>query len=498
METFLIKAAQLILAFVLLVTIHEFGHYLFARIYGMRVERFYLFFNPWFSLLKYRPDANTLQVIAWTKKVKKKMPGPDMETVEKEVEEERSLLKFKLGKKHPAMKNGKPTWRATLYGLGWLPLGGYCSIAGMIDETQTADSMASEPEPWEFRAKKPFPRLMVMVAGVLFNFILAIVIYIGIAWYWGADFVKFDKAEEGMDYSEQFQKLGFRNGDILLTYNGAYADAGDQSFAWNLINKGGTVQVLRNHKDTVTINIPQEYVSTLLKDADEKAIFTYRVPVRVDSLLKGEPAIKGGILKGDRILRVVNDTTPSLTEFYPALEKAKSKTVPMLVERADGSHATVNVAVNSAGKIGIMLMPVSEMFPVTHVSYNFFESIPKGMSDGWEKLTTYVSSMKYIFTKEGAQSVGGFGAIGNMFPAQWNWYTFWYFTAFLSVILAFMNILPIPALDGGHVVFTLWEIITRRKPSIKVLEYSQMVGMAFLLLLLVYANGNDIYKFFFK
>lgn len=498
METFLIKAAQLILAFVLLVTVHEFGHYLFARIYGMRVERFYLFFNPWFSLLKYRPDANTLQVIAWTRKVKKTETDAQGKPVEKEEEEEHSLLKLRLGKRHPAMKNGRPTWRATLYGLGWLPLGGYCSIAGMIDETQSADNLGTEPEPWEFRAKKPLPRLMVMVAGVLFNFIMAIVIYIGIAWYWGADFVRFDKAEEGMDYSEQLHRLGFRDGDVLLAYNGEYADAGDSSLPWRLINNGGTVQVLRNHKDTVTLNIPQEYVTTILKDADEKALFTYRVPVMVDSLLKGEPAMEGGILEGDRILRVANDTTPSLTEFFPALEKVAGRKVPMLVERHDGTLATVNVAVNDAGKIGIMLSPVHKLFPVTHVSYSFFESIPKGTSDGWEKLTTYVSSMKYIFTKEGAQSVGGFGAIGNMFPAQWDWYTFWYFTAFLSVILAFMNILPIPALDGGHVVFTLWEIVTRRKPSIKVLEYSQMIGMAFLLLLLVYANGNDIYKFFFK
>ena len=194
METFLIKAAQLILAFVLLVTIHELGHYIFARIYGMRVDKFYLFFNPWFSLAKYDPRKGTLQLLAWTKKKKNVVDGKEVEE-----EEPRALATLRVGKPHPAKPGAKPGWRDTLYGLGWLPLGGYCSIAGMVDETTDADQLAKEPEDWEFRAKKPFPRLMVMVAGVLFNFIMAIVIYIGIAWYWGADFVRFDKAEEGMD-----------------------------------------------------------------------------------------------------------------------------------------------------------------------------------------------------------------------------------------------------------------------------------------------------------
>ena len=488
METFLIKAAQLILAFVILVTIHEFGHYIFARMFGMRVERFYLFFNPWFSLLKYRPDKNTVQLIAWTKKNKEG------------AEEQKALCTFKVGKPHAAMKDGKPTWRDTLYGIGWVPLGGYCSIAGMIDETTDKDQLAAEPQPWEFRSKKPLPRLMVMIAGVLFNFILAIIIYIGIAWYWGDSYVPFDKATEGMDYAEQLHDLGFKDGDVLLALNGEKADANSDSFQWDMINGPSTVTVLRNHTDTVDIAIPASFVKTALNLDKSTPLFQYRVPVIVSRPVTGEPAEKAGILAGDRILRVANDTTPTLTEFHRALDANAGTTVPMLIDRG-GVPTTVQCAItdnSGTGVIGIQLTDPKDIFHIEKVDYSFFESIPKGISDGADRLVTYVSSLKLLFTKEGAKSVGGFGAIGDLYPDQWNWYVFWNITAFLSVILAFMNILPIPALDGGHVVFTLWEIITRRKPSIKVLEYAQMIGMAFLFLLLIYANANDIYRFFFK
>lgn len=489
METFLIKALQLILAFVILVTIHEFGHYIFARIFGMRVERFYLFFNPWFSLLKYRPDKNTVQIIAWTKKDKDGKEIP------------KALLTFKTGKEHPAMKNGKPTWRSTLYGIGWLPLGGYCSISGMIDETTDSNKLATEPQPWEFRAKKAWPRLMVMVAGVVFNFLLAIIIYIGIAWHWGDDYVAYDQAYEGMDYAEQLHKAGFKDGDILLAHNGVHADASDATLQWNIMDKGGVVTVLRNHRDTVDITLPDSFVKEMIDNDSKQPLMTYRIPVIVSEPVAGEPAIKAGIQAGDRIVRVATDTTPTLKEFHNALDANHDKTVPMLILRGN-RELTVDCHINGTsegkGVIGIKLTEPAKIFPVTHIDYSLWESIPKGITDGTDRLCTYVSSMKYLFTKEGAQSVGGFGAIGDLYPSTWNWLSFWNTTAFLSVILAFMNILPIPALDGGHVVFTLWEIITRRKPSLKVLEYAQYIGMMFLFLLLIYANGNDIYRFFFK
>jgi len=491
LETFLIKAAQLILAFVILVTIHEFGHYLFARIFGMRVERFYLFFNPWFSLAKWDPRKNTLQLIAWTKKTKSTVDGKEVES-----EEPHALVSFKVGKTHPAGNDAKPTWRDTLYGLGWLPLGGYCSIAGMVDETTDAAQLSKDPEPWEFRAKKPFPRLLVMLAGVIFNFILAIIIYTGIAFYWGDRVVPFQETTEGFDYIEQLQAAGFQTGDIPLEVNGRPADAKDDKVFWDMIQDGAKVAVLRNHSDTVIITIPEGTLASLA-DIGDKSPMSPRIPVVVGQVVAGEGADKAGLQTADRILRVNNDTTPSFTEFVPALGKYKDSDVELLVLR-DNKPVTVKCHVNDAGKIGVGIAPITDIYKVEEVEYGFFESIPKGIGDGTDKLVTYVSSLKLLFTKEGAESIGGFGAIGNLYPDQWNWYAFWQITAFLSVILAFMNILPIPALDGGHVVFTLWEIITRRKPSIKVLEYAQIAGMAFLFLLLIYANGNDIYRFFFK
>lgn len=482
MDEFLIKAAQLILAFTILVTVHEFGHYLFARIFGMRVDRFYLFFNPWFSLLKYYPRENKIQLIAWTKK-----------DGEKEVP--KSLISFNVGKAHPAEDGAKPTWRDTLYGIGWLPLGGYCSIAGMIDETSTdSDKLASEPEPWEFRAKKPVPRLLVMLAGVIFNFILAIIIYIGIAFHWGDRFIPFNQATEGMDFAAALHDVGFRDGDIIMELNGKPADASDDSFQWNLVQDGALVTVDRNGT-TERITIPDGFVKSIVNN--NAPLMQYRVPVVVKKPVKGEFAAEAGIEEGDRILRVANDTTPSLTEFYKSLAAHKGQSVPMLIDRG-GRNKTVSCRISDGGKIGIQLTDPLELFKVKEVHYSLLEAIPQGVGDGVDRLTTYVSSLKLVFSKEGAQSLGGFGAIGDMFPAQWSWFSFWNITAFLSVILAFMNILPIPALDGGHVVFTLWEIITRRKPSEKVLEYAQVAGMAFLFLLLIYTNGNDIYRFFLK
>lgn len=483
MEAFLIKAAQLILAFTLLVTVHEFGHYLFARIFGMRVDRFYLFFNPYFSLLKYFPRENKIQLIAWTKK-----------DGDKEVPH--ALLTIPVGRKHPANDSAKPSWRDTLYGIGWLPLGGYCSIAGMIDETSTdSEQFSKDPEPWEFRAKKPVPRLMVMIAGVLFNFILAILIYIGIAFHWGERVIPFQNATEGMDYAEQLHNIGLQDGDRIIALNGKDADAMDDSFQWDLVQDGSQITVIRGGADTVNIVVPDGFVKSIVNT--KTALMAYRVPVVVKKTVKGECAERAGLLESDRILRVANDTTPSLSEFYKALDLHKGSTVEMLVLR-NGTEQALNCEVSEGGKIGIQLTDPTELFEVKEVKYSLLEAIPQGISDGVDRLVTYVSSLKLLFSKEGAQSLGGFGAIGDMFPSQWSWYSFWNITAFLSVILAFMNILPIPALDGGHVVFTLWEIVTRRKPSVKVLEYAQIVGMTLLFLLLIYANGNDIYRFFFK
>ena len=475
------KALQLIVALLILVTIHEFGHYFFARVFGIKVNRFYLFFNPWFSILKYRPDKGTLQLIGWTDK-----DG-----------NEKAWKTFRVGKEHPARRDGKQSWRDTLYGLGWLPLGGYCDIAGMVDETKSSKDLESEPQPWEFRSKAVHKRFMVMVAGVLFNFILAIVIYAGIAMHWGDRVVPFSAMTEGMDFSTEMQEAGFRNGDRLLSLDGKPLDAKGYSVAWDIIQPGATVEVLRDGRDTVSITITEKLLSSIItKDKDYKGM-TIRIPVVIANLMPGEPAEKAGLLKADRIVKVGNDTTPAITEFMPVLAANKGKTLPFTIIR-NGNEMTLDVAVSDAGKIGIQMLSPAEIFKVEEVRYSLLGAIPRGWEIGTDRLASYVSSLKLVFSKEGAQSLGGFGTLGSLFPDSWDWYSFWQITAFLSVILAFMNIIPIPGLDGGHILFLFIELVTRRKPSDKVLEYANMIGMAFLFLLLIYANGNDIYRLFLK
>lgn len=440
METFLIKALQLIVALSLLVFIHELGHFLWARVFKIRVEKFYLFFNPWFSLAKWKP------------------------------------------------KNSDTT-----YGIGWLPLGGYVKIAGMIDESMDREQMAQPAKDWEFRSKPAWQRLLVMTGGVINNFLLAIIIYAGIAWYWGEKTIPFQNAYEGMDFTEAAQSLGFKNGDILLTADGQTIDSRNRSALYNML-EADKVTVLRNHTDTVTIDIPDGIVARLPQN---DPFMAYRLPVFVKQVMPGEAAAKAGLAEGDRIISVEDTPTPSYTELAPALLAHKSQPTEIGLLRGTDTITTTATPTEN-GKLGFGLMGPMEVFKCDTTQYNILQAIPIGASNGTEMLVTYVGSLKHIFTKEGAESIGGFGAIGNLFPAKWNWRTFWEMTAFLSIILAFMNIIPIPALDGGHVAFLLWEVVTRRKPSEKFLEYAQMAGMFLLFALLIYANSNDIYRFLIK
>ena len=430
MESFLIKAAQLIVALAFLVIIHEFGHYIFARVFGIKVEKFYLFFNPWFSLVKWRP--------------RKKQARLD--------------------------KNGneKASWRDTEYGIGWLPLGGYVKIAGMIDESMDKEQMAQPEKPWEFRSKPAYQRLLVMLGGVMFNFILAIIIYAGIAWHWGSAYIPLQDAYEGMDYVEEAQAIGFRNGDIPLKADGKDIDSSKGDFAY-VIASAHSVDVLRNHTDTVSIAIPDNFILAI---NERGGFMSFRVPAFVGRLQGGGPAF---------------------TELVPALLAKAGQSAVITLDR-DGKRMEVTATPTEGGKLGFQLKPITEVYPTVRQHFGFLQSFPKGWENGTGTMANYVSSMKYVFTSEGAQSLGGFGAIGNLFPDKWDWYGFWQITAFLSVALAFMNIIPIPGLDGGHVMFLLYEIITRRKPNEKVMEYAQYAGMIFLLLLLVYANGNDIFR----
>lgn len=493
METFAIKALQLILALAILVIVHEFGHYILARILGVKVNRFYMFFNPWFSILKYHPDEGTLDIVAWT--TEKRVPDPDDPEKEKVEEIPHQWLKVKCGKPHAVTDSkGRPTWAATLYGLGWLPLGGYCAIDGMVDETTSSDQLASEPQPWEFRSKAAWKRFLIMAAGVAFNFILAIAIYAGIAIHWGDKVVRIDRAYEGMDFSPVLREVGFTDGDMILSVDGKLPEAKNSDFAWDMVQPGAKVKVLRAHTDTVTLTMPSDM---LTRAASVKtAPMAIRIPVFVREPQTGGPAEEAGILAGDRIVKVGNDTTPSYTEFYPALQANAGKPTPVTVLRG-GKELTLNVKVTEGAKLGIVLSPVSDVYEIESVTYGFFGGIARGAQMGVSQLTNYVSSLKVLFTKEGASQVGGFGTIGGLFPEKWNWLMFWEITAFLSVILAFMNIIPIPGLDGGYIMFLLWEIVSGRKVPDKYLETANMIGFFFLILLMVYANANDVIRAFF-
>lgn len=454
METFLIKAAQLIAAFVLMVVIHEFGHYAFSRIFGVKVEKFYLFFNPWLTLWKWKP---------------KEKPRAD----------------------------GKMTWRDTEYGIGWLPLGGYCKIAGMIDESMDTEQMQQPAQPWEFRSKPAWQRLLIMIGGVMMNFILAIAIYAGMVYAWGEEQIRFCDATAGMQFSQSAHDLGFVDGDIPLAADGDFLEHYTGESLIQILG-AHTVTVLRDHKDTVNIAIPDDYIFTANAEAEDGIAFmTYRLPIVVSEVSPGMGALKSGMQTGDSIISVGGIMTPAYDVFKPELDKHAGETVTIGFVR-NGVEMTADVEIDDAGKMGILLTPITDIYTTDRREYSLLASIPRGLELGVDKLVSYVKQLKYVFTSEGAQSLGGFGTIGSIFPASWDWEAFWSITAFLSVILAVMNILPIPALDGGHVLFLIYEIITGRQPSMKFLEYAQMAGMIFLIALLIYANGNDIYRFFFK
>ena len=472
-STFWIKTFELLLALSILVVFHEFGHYFFARVFGVWVEKFYMFFNYKLTLMKWKPG----KYLKWFS------TGDEMGAMEEGEE----------------VKNeNKTSWRATEYGIGWIPLGGYCAISGMIDESMNTEAMKKPAQPWEFRSKPAWQRLLIMLGGVLFNLLLARFIYAGIVYAVGEKFINFTDATEGMEFCDSAHKAGFVDGDIPLTADGkqlGYFNTEDLNAM--LIAK--QVTVLRNHKDTVTLNLPKDFIFQANSDAENgQAFMAYRLPVVVSQTQPRMGGEKAGLQDGDRLIAVNGTPTPSYTEFTKALEQNKGKNVTLQYQRGGQTLTATDVPIDGDGKLGILLTEPTKIYHTTVKSYNILQSIPRGIEMGWNKLVTYVKQLKLIFTPQGAQSLGGFGTIGSIFPPTWNWVDFWNITAFISVILAVMNILPIPALDGGHVMFLLYEMITRRQPSLKFLERAQTIGMALLIALLVFANGNDIYRFFFK
>lgn len=452
METFLIRALQLMMSLSLLVIIHEGGHFLFAKLFKVRVEKFYLFFDAWFSLFKFKP------------------------------------------------KNSD-----TEYGVGWLPLGGYVKIAGMVDESQNAEDLNHPVQPWEFRSKPAWQRLLIMIGGVLFNFILALFIYSMILFTWGDQYVPLQEMEHGMKFNETAKEVGFRDGDILLR-------ADDKEFVrfgvdmLRDIVEAKTVTVKRNGVETV-VNIPQE-LSLLAISKENTPFIDVLIPAVVDSVLVGEPAMQSGVQKGDTLLAMNGRSLDSWNDFMAGIgalrlrsdsitaeEKiAELRRISLVVGRAD-ARDTLSVQLDTLFKMGAVSVGLG--YEPIKIDYDFFASFPAGVRHGVDVLKGYVSDMKYVFTKEGASSLGGFGTIGSIFPTKWDWHRFWEMTAFLSIILAFMNILPIPALDGGHVLFLIYELVARRKPSDKFMERAQLFGMVLLFSLLIWANFNDVLRFLF-
>lgn len=434
-----IRVLQLLLSLSILVFIHELGHYSMARFFGARVEKFYLFFNPWFSIFKWKSKRS-----------------------------------------------------GTVYGLGWLPLGGYCQIAGMIDESLDTEAMASEPKPDEFRSKKPFARLMIMAGGVIFNVILAFIIYTGITLAWGTKVLHSDQVSAGMNFSTPAEEVGFVDGDVILSVDGKQSpNVLDSRFMSSLINAHEVV--VRRGGAVETIRLPEDMMQRLLRA--EEGFGSLRMPFVVDAVSEGSRA-QGHLVSGDRVVAVDSVTCTDVTEVITALDKKRGKDVVLTVERS-GTALQTTLPVDTAGHIGVVLKGIEELYPIEHVQYNVFTSIPAGIDRAGQTISGYVRGLKYMFTKEGAKQMGGLGTMGKLFPTTFDWQSFWSITAFLSIILAVMNILPIPALDGGHILFIIIEMIRRKPLSDKAMTTIQTIGLVLLVLLMVYANGNDIYRAFF-
>jgi regulator of sigma E protease len=433
-ETVLIKALQLVLSLSILVIIHELGHFMFAKIFKVRVEKFYLFFNPWFSLVKYKPRNSD-----------------------------------------------------TEYGIGWLPLGGYVKIAGMIDESMDKEALARPPQPWEFRTKPAWQRLPIMAGGVLMNFILAFFIYSLIVFNWGDNYTPIDKTP--LYFGEVAHEAGFRDGDILLKADGKRLTRYDELDLFRTI-KAGEITLLRDGKE-LTVSLPEDFKLKIIASKAPFADFRQSI---VDSVISGGFAQQAGLQPGDRIVSVDGKSAGSFSALTALLAKAADTDVALTVLRGI-EELELTAHVDTEGKIGFTVK-----YPDIRVSdnHNIVTSIPAGISLGFRKMSFYVLQLRLVFTREGIQNIGGFGAIGNLFPPMWSWPDFWNITALLSIMLGVMNLLPIPALDGGHILFLVYEVITRRKPSDKLLEKAQYAGMILLILLMIYANGNDIFRLFLK
>ena len=437
----LIKVLQFFMSLSLLVAIPEFGHFIMARVFKIRVEKFYIFFDPWFSLFKW--------------------------------------------------KRGD-----TEYGVGWLPLGGYVKIAGMIDESMDLEQMQAPVQPYEFRAKPAWQRFMVMIAGVVMNILMAMMIYTGIRYVYGESYMANEDVKWGYVFNESAERMGFRDGDKFVSIDGEAIDDINEVRSKLLLTKEDRHVVVDRDGEQVAFTIPFEQLLEMRRNREYEDLYLLRMPFFIDSLASPS-AIESGLKVGDQVVALNGEKAIGAQEITELLQQHKSDTVALTVMRG-GVANELNVPINAEGKIGVMFK--GDLFQPRTRTFTFFEAIPAGVGLAFDTVAEYWQQLKLIFQPKTKmyEELGGFIAIGNIFPSEWDWLRFWTMTAFLSVILAVMNILPIPGLDGGHALFTLWEMITGRKPSDKFLEVMQYIGFAILFALLIYANGNDIYRLFTK
>ncbi len=439
MDPFIIKAIQLLLSLSLLIVLHELGHFIPAKLFKTRVEKFYLFFDVKFALFK------------------KKIGG-------------------------------------TEYGIGWLPLGGYVKISGMIDESMDKEQMAQPPKPWEFRSKPAWQRLIIMLGGVTVNLVLGFLIYMMVLFVWGSGYVSADDMPRGFAVAENFKEFGFEDGDRVLAINGEELENSIDVNRYLFLRDVKNITVLRQNGEQEVISLPDDIGSYMFQEGIMQPFVPIQSPV-LDSVVAETAAEKAGLQKGDSLISLNNVEIGYWHELAPVTSEAKNKEIEVVYSR-DGEIMSTKVTPDEDGKLGVY--PSGRGFQVQKREYSIGESIVEGFDYGYWTLHDYVAQFKYVFTAKGATQVGGFGAIGGLFPDAWNWQGFWLATALISIILAFMNILPIPALDGGHVVFLMYEIVTGRKPNEKFMEYAQLVGFFILIALVLFANGNDIYRWLFE
>ena len=434
---FFIKAFQLLLSLSILIVLHELGHFIPAKLFGTRVEKFYLFFD-----VKY------------------------------------SLFKKKIGE--------------TVYGIGWLPLGGYVKISGMIDESFDKEQMQKPPQPWEFRSKPAWQRLIIMLGGVTVNLLLGFFIYMMVLFVWGKETLPQENIPLGLEPSSLIQEIGFEKGDKIIDVDGKQLDYVLDINKMLLLRPIEKIKVEKLDGSISEINVP-ENIGTEIFQSNQMNSFTPLYSATIDSVSKESPALNAGIQSGDKILSINNESIYDWTEFTKWINNNSDDIIDVVVERGDSNY-NISIDRNNDGTIGVWKKNTG--IETINEKVGFVDSVKQGFNYGYWTLYDYVAQFSFVFTKKGAQQLGGFGTIGNIFPAKWDWKGFWLSTALLSIILAFMNVLPIPALDGGHVMFLLYEIVTGKRPSDKFMEVSTMIGFFLLIALVLYANGNDLFRAF--